>query len=48
MPFKSNTASGTSFCSLHEFFLGLECLDRIRGLPYGGTAIYKPIVKLYK
>jgi hypothetical protein len=31
-----NTASGTSFRSLQDLFLGLECLDRIRGLPYGG------------
>jgi len=35
----SNTASGTSFNTLQDFFMGLGCLDRICGLPYGGTAI---------
>jgi len=44
----SNTASGTSFHSLHDFFTGLECLDRLRGLPYGGAAITKPTQKPYK
>jgi hypothetical protein len=29
----SNTASGTSFHLLHDFFMGLECLDRLHGLP---------------
>jgi hypothetical protein len=44
----SNTASGTSFQSLHEFFLGLERLDCIDGLPYGGAVISKPQPKPYK
>jgi len=44
----SNTASGTSFHSLHDFFMGLERLDRLRGLPYGGAAITKPNQKPYK
>jgi hypothetical protein len=44
----SNTASGTSFNSLHEFFMGLECLDCIRGLPYGGAAISKASSKPLK
>jgi len=37
----SNTASGTSFHSLHDFFMGLEHLDRLYELPYGGAAIIK-------
>jgi len=44
----SNTASGALFCSLQDFFLGLECLDRIRGLPYGGAAISKLPQKHFK
>jgi hypothetical protein len=32
----SNTASGTSFCSLCDLFLGLEHLDHLWGLPYRG------------
>jgi len=44
----SNSASGTSFHSLHDFFTGLECLDRLRGLPYGGAVITKPTQKPYK
>jgi len=43
-----NTASGTSFRSLQDLFLGLECLERIRGLPYGGAAISKFPQKSYK
>jgi len=44
----SNTASGTSFHSLHDFFTGLKRLDRLRGLPYGGAAIAKTPPKPYK
>ncbi len=44
----SNTASGTSFWSLHDFFLGLERLDRLCGLPYGGAAISKVSNKIFK
>jgi hypothetical protein len=44
----SNTASGLSFRSLHDFFLGLECLDCLRGLPYGGAAVTKSTPKLIK
>jgi len=44
----SNTASGTSFSSLQDFFLGLERLDRLRGLPYGGAAVSKPVPKIPK
>jgi hypothetical protein len=39
---------GTSFHSLQDFFKGLECLDHIRGLPYGGAAISKPTPKVKK
>jgi hypothetical protein len=35
----SHTASGTSFTSLDDLCLGLERLDKLRGLPYGGAAI---------
>jgi hypothetical protein len=34
----SHTASGTSFSSLDDLCLGLECLDKLCGLPYGGAA----------
>ncbi len=44
----SNTASGTSFNSLHKFFMGLERLDCICGLPYGGAAISKASSKPLK
>jgi hypothetical protein len=44
----SNTASGVSFRSLHDFFLGLERLDRLCGLPYGGAAVTKSTPKLFK
>jgi hypothetical protein len=33
-----NNAAGTSFCSLSELCTGLEWLDCLRGLPYGGAA----------
>jgi hypothetical protein len=32
----SHTASGSSFISLDDLCQGLECLDKLRGLPYGG------------
>jgi hypothetical protein len=35
----SHTASGTLFTSLEDLCLGLERLDKMRGLPYGGAAI---------
>ncbi len=38
----SHTASGTTFASLDDLIDGLECLDKLRGLPYGGVAIAKP------
>ncbi len=43
----SHTASGTSFTSLDDLCQGLERLDKMRGLPYGGAAITPkiPIVK---
>jgi metal-dependent hydrolase (beta-lactamase superfamily II) len=41
-------ASGTSFRSLQDVFLGLEHLDHIRGLPYGGAASSKLPQKHYK
>ncbi len=34
----SHTASGTSFKSLDDLCQGLERLDKLRGLPYGGAA----------
>jgi hypothetical protein len=34
----SHMASGTSFTSLDDLCLGLEHLDKLRGLPYGGAA----------
>jgi hypothetical protein len=34
----SHTASGTSFKSLDDLCNGLERLDKLRGLPYGGAA----------
>jgi hypothetical protein len=34
----SHTASGTSFTSLTDLCDGLECLDKLQGLPYGGAA----------
>jgi hypothetical protein len=34
----SHTASGTSFKSLDDLCQGLEHLDKLRGLPYGGAA----------
>jgi hypothetical protein len=33
-----HTASGTSFLSLDDLCAGLEHLDKMRGLPYGGAA----------
>jgi hypothetical protein len=33
----SNTAAGNSFHSLSDLYLGLERLDRLQGLPYGGA-----------
>ncbi len=47
-PSNIHTASGISFCSLHDFFQGLERLDGICGLPYDGAAISKPTLKPYK
>ncbi len=44
----SKMASSTSFRSLQDLFLGLKCLDRICGLPYGGAAISKLPQKSYK
>jgi hypothetical protein len=38
----SHTASGTSFTSLDDLCQGLECLDELRGLSYGGKAISSP------
>jgi hypothetical protein len=39
----SHTASGTSFTSLADLCDGLERLDKLKGLPYGGAApIQKP------
>jgi hypothetical protein len=35
----SHTASGTSFKSLDDLCTGLERLDKLRGLPYGGAAL---------
>ncbi len=35
---KSHTASGTSFSSLGDICNGLERLDKLKGLPYGGAA----------
>jgi hypothetical protein len=35
----SHTASGTSFTSLDDLCIGLEWLDKLCGLPYGGAAI---------
>lgn len=35
----SHMASGTSFTSLDDLCHGLECLDKMHGLPYGGAAI---------
>jgi hypothetical protein len=34
----SHTASGTSFSSLDDLCLGLERLDKLHGLPFGGAA----------
>jgi hypothetical protein len=34
----SHTASGTSFKSLDDLCQDLECLDKLRGLSYGGAA----------
>jgi hypothetical protein len=34
----SHTASGTSFTSLTDLCDGLESLDELKGLPYGGAA----------
>jgi hypothetical protein len=40
----SHTASGTSFKSLADLCDGLERLDKLKGLPYGGAApIQKPM-----
>jgi hypothetical protein len=43
---KSHTASGTAFLSLDDLCNGLERLDKLKGLPYGGSApIQKPTPK---
>jgi hypothetical protein len=42
----SYTASGTSFLSLDDLCAGLERLDKLRGLPYGGAApLIPPSIK---
>jgi hypothetical protein len=39
----SHSASGTSFTSLADLCQGLERLDKLKGLPYGGAApVQKP------
>jgi len=35
-------AFGTFFSSLSDLCTGLECLDQLYGLPYGGAVILKP------
>jgi hypothetical protein len=43
---KFHTASGTSFTSLDDLCYGLERLNKLKGLPYGGVApISKPSLK---
>ena len=40
----SNTANGTSFCSLFKLCNGLERLDRLQGLPYASQQPTKTLV----
>lgn len=42
-PQLSHTVSDTSFTALDDLCSGLECLDEMRGLPYGGVALSSSI-----